>query len=420
MLTRLAQLWRGEQPGSARSVGGHQDEEDEDELPEDFCDPITLGCMQDPVLLCGTGQVYCSTSLRSWLATGSRTCPRTNLELRDVELVRLPSVRGRIAAWRAQHSLPQLPALDPPPDVVQAAGRGQEEGEGQGEAPPLASLLADLRSGDVYKRGVAAGRINNMLIEWGRQPHRAERAQVMEAMLLDLVWLLRQGNPYGSGVAAAALAQYDHPSCSTAFLAAVAACPAVALLWSPHSYGQHSAARLLAQLARATPSMPEVLVEAGAVRGLLQQLDLRVPFQYNRCSAAAALAALCKHAEGRQEVRRGGGIRLLKELVLQAEPASEPECGEHLIRFDKRDASTCLLALRLTADEVAQSPLIDLQQLRSYSHCSRAWLLGHVSAPATGYSAEEVTAGLQLRAAGEAEEDGWDTDEAEEEPQPGG
>jgi hypothetical protein len=94
-------------------------------------------------------------------------------------------------------------------------------------------------------------------------------------MLLDLVWLLRQGNPYGSGVAAAALAQYDHPSCSTAFLAAVAACPAVALLWSPHSYGQHSAARLLAQLARATPSMPEVLVEAGAVRGLLQQLDLR-------------------------------------------------------------------------------------------------------------------------------------------------
>lgn len=97
-----------------------------------------------------------------------------------LQLVRLPSVRGRIAAWRAQHSLPQLPALDPPPDVVQAAGQGQEEGEGQGERPSLASLLADLRSGDVYKRGVAAGRINNMLIEWGRQPHRAERAQVME------------------------------------------------------------------------------------------------------------------------------------------------------------------------------------------------------------------------------------------------
>lgn len=60
-----------------------------------------------------------------------------------------------------------------------------------------------------------------------------------------------------------------------AFLAAVAAIPAVALLWSPHSYGQHSAARLLANLARASPAMPDVLVEAGAARGLLQQLDLR-------------------------------------------------------------------------------------------------------------------------------------------------
>ncbi len=60
-----------------------------------------------------------------------------------------------------------------------------------------------------------------------------------------------------------------------AFLAAVAAMPAVALLWSPHSYGQHSAARLLSNLARAFPAMPDVLAEAGAVRGLLQQLDLR-------------------------------------------------------------------------------------------------------------------------------------------------
>ena len=145
------------------------------------------------------------------------------------------------------------------------------------------------------------------------------------------MWLLRQGDSYGSGVAAAALAQYDTRE-QVAFLAAVAAMPAVSLLWSPHQYGQvslfwdvgretgggcwatagercrvkksrscaahepakhpppaptptptlslvtplqHSAARLLAALARAAPAMAEALVEAGAVRGLLQQLDLR-------------------------------------------------------------------------------------------------------------------------------------------------
>jgi hypothetical protein len=321
--------------------------------------------MSDPVLLCGTGQIYCLCSLRGWLATGSRTCPKTNLEMRDVEVrrgacpggeerkglpvqgfpvqaqrfkaawllfcrlqrvpcqeqtvstaprlqvVRLPSVRQRIAGWRAAHGLSPLPPLDPPPDVLQQAG----------ESVPR--LLGELRSGDVYKRGLAAGAVNDLLIGWGREEETPSRHQAMEvgrvpgsrrwrlaqfggrdavpvagnrlatlpsgaeadphppphppplaqAMLLDLVWLMRQGDPYGSGVAAAALSQYKRAE-QVALLAAVAACPAVALLWSPHTYGQHSAARLLASLARASPSMPRVLVEAGAVRGLLQQLDL--------------------------------------------------------------------------------------------------------------------------------------------------
>lgn len=96
----------------------------------------------------------------------------------------------------------------------------------------------------------------------------------LQALLLDLVWLMRQGDPYGSGVSAAALAQYESAG-QLGFLAAVAAMPAVSLLWSPHSYGQHSAARLLGNLVHAAPRMPEVLTEAGAVRGLLKQLDVR-------------------------------------------------------------------------------------------------------------------------------------------------
>lgn len=41
--------------------------------------------------------------------------------------------------------------------------------------------------------------------------------RLVQAVLLDLVWLLRQGDPFGSGVAAAALAQVPHaPACSAA------------------------------------------------------------------------------------------------------------------------------------------------------------------------------------------------------------
>lgn len=153
----------------------------------------------------------------------------------------------------------------------------------------------------------------------------------VQAVLLDLVWLLRQGDPFGSGVAAAALAQYRSPQ-QRAFLAAVAAWPAVALLWSPHEYGQHGAARLLASLARAHASVPALLVEAGAVGGLLAQLEVDEAgrFDYARCSAAA-LAALCQCKAAREEVQRRGGVRRLKQLVLQPEPAAAHGEGEQAV-----------------------------------------------------------------------------------------
>ncbi len=56
------------------------------ECLQEFVDPISFACMHDPVLLCGTGQVYCLNTLRSWLAMGSRTCPKTNMVMRDVEV----------------------------------------------------------------------------------------------------------------------------------------------------------------------------------------------------------------------------------------------------------------------------------------------------------------------------------------------
>ena len=43
--------------------------------------------MTDPVLLVGTGQVYDLPSLRAWFSsgTGTRRCPKTNINLVDIE-----------------------------------------------------------------------------------------------------------------------------------------------------------------------------------------------------------------------------------------------------------------------------------------------------------------------------------------------
>lgn len=85
-------------------------------------------------------------------------------------------------------------------------------------------------------------------------------------------------------MACAALSQYAEEE-QRQWLAAVATIPAVQLLISPNDYARHSAARLLAVLTRVHPNvMPAVLCDAGAVPGLLAQLDLRRPFPYTRCS----------------------------------------------------------------------------------------------------------------------------------------
>jgi hypothetical protein len=107
-----------------------------------------------------------------------------------------------------------------------------------------------------------------------------------QSVIDDLVWLLRHGDSYGQGVACAALSQYQREE-QRQWLAAVAAIPAVQLLSSPSDYARHSAARLLAVLARVQPHLPEVLCVAGAVPGLLAQLDLARTFPYTRCSGGS-------------------------------------------------------------------------------------------------------------------------------------
>ena len=65
---------------------------EEDEAPDElYVDAISQDIMTDPAVLVGTGQVYQYSSIRAWLCTGARTCPRTNLALVDLEV----RARGR-------------------------------------------------------------------------------------------------------------------------------------------------------------------------------------------------------------------------------------------------------------------------------------------------------------------------------------
>lgn len=230
-------------------------------------------------------------------------------------MVRLPLLRSSVADWlRARGRDAPAPESEVEHRVLLAAGA---------EVP---GWVAHLRSGDVTLRAVAAAAFNDRLIAWAAAEADAHtlacRERAMEAVLEDLAWLLRHGSPYGAGVAAGALAQYPGEG-QRQYLAAVAALPAVALLSSPDDYARHSAARLLNQLARAHAGMPEVLLAAGAVPGLLRQVDAAQAFPYMRSPAASTLWGMA--AEGAEAVvaavRAGGGVALLAAMAMQPEEA---------------------------------------------------------------------------------------------------
>ncbi|GIL86376.1 hypothetical protein Vretifemale_14729 [Volvox reticuliferus] len=86
-------------------------EEDELEVPDEFKDPISFSVMLDPVVLCATGQVYEYTSLKNWFQTGNRLCPKTNIEVLDVQACTPPSRAGcmRFATIRVRNAPPHSP-----------------------------------------------------------------------------------------------------------------------------------------------------------------------------------------------------------------------------------------------------------------------------------------------------------------------
>ena len=108
----------------------------------------------------------CPAPLRH-LTSGSRRLSAA------AQVVRLPLLRHRVHAWMGEHGLP-APNSDPSPETLAAAD------------PRCPGWVAELRSGDVARRGTkAAARINDALIEWGRdteaEPHvKAARAAAME------------------------------------------------------------------------------------------------------------------------------------------------------------------------------------------------------------------------------------------------
>ncbi|PNX95847.1 U-box domain-containing protein 17-like [Trifolium pratense] len=85
-------------------------------VPKDFCCPISLDLMRDPVII-STGQTYDRSSISRWMDEGHTTCPKTGQTLAHTRLVPNRALRNLIVQWCSAHGIP----LDPP-EVMDAMG----------------------------------------------------------------------------------------------------------------------------------------------------------------------------------------------------------------------------------------------------------------------------------------------------------
>ncbi|KAL9236858.1 hypothetical protein vseg_011480 [Gypsophila vaccaria] len=134
--------------------------------PKDFCCPISLDLMEDPVIV-STGQTYDRSSISRWLEEGHCTCPKTGQMLAHTRLVPNRALRNLIMHWCTAHGVP----YDPPegPDSPSEVGFLSSSKAAVAANRATANLLIQqLSVGSEYAQTIAAREIR-LLAKTGKE-----------------------------------------------------------------------------------------------------------------------------------------------------------------------------------------------------------------------------------------------------------
>jgi hypothetical protein len=115
-------------------------------VPKDFCCPISLDLMRDPVII-STGQTYDRSSISRWMDEGHTTCPKTGQTLAHTRLVPNRALRNLIVQWCSAHGIP----LDPV-EVMDAMGEAFSSA-----CPTKAALEANRATANLLIQQLANG-----------------------------------------------------------------------------------------------------------------------------------------------------------------------------------------------------------------------------------------------------------------------
>lgn len=136
-------------------------------IPKDFCCPVSLDLMRDPVIV-STGQTYERSSIARWMQEGHCTCPKTGQMLVHTKLVPNRALRNLIMQWCMANDIPYDPLenTDYPSECAAAASMSRAAVEATTVTAHL--LVEQLANGTPRAKTVAAMEIR-LLAKTGRE-----------------------------------------------------------------------------------------------------------------------------------------------------------------------------------------------------------------------------------------------------------
>ncbi|KAK8989523.1 hypothetical protein V6N11_063945 [Hibiscus sabdariffa] len=248
-------------------------------VPKDFCCPISLDLMRDPVII-STGQSYDRSSIARWMEEGHCTCPKTGQMLIHNRLVPNRALRNLIMQWCTAHGVPYNP-----PETTDASS------ESFAAALPIKAAAEANRA------------IATLLIQ--QLANGSQGAQTVAAREIRL--LAKTGKE------------------NRAFIAEAGAIPHLRkLLSSSNPIAQENSVTALLNLSIYEKNKSRIMDEEGAVEALAELLRLGTPT--GKKDAVTALFNLATHSDNCDRMIEAGAITALV-VALENEGVAEEAAG---------------------------------------------------------------------------------------------
>ncbi|KAG7019558.1 U-box domain-containing protein 17, partial [Cucurbita argyrosperma subsp. argyrosperma] len=276
-------------------------------IPRDFCCPISLDLMNDPVII-STGQTYDRSSITRWMEEGHSTCPKTGQLLVHTRLAPNRALRNLIIQWCIAHGVPYDPPEGMDASAESYAMASPTRAALEANRATAIILIQQLSIGSQDAKSIAAREIR-LLAKTGKE----NRAFIAEAGAIPhLQKLLASPNPVAQENSVTAMLNLSIYDKNKSLIMSEVGClgSITEVLRSGHSTeARENAAATLFSLSAVHDYKKRIAEESGAVEALAGLLRDGTP--RGKKDAVTALFNLSTHTDNCVQMIEAGAVTAL-------------------------------------------------------------------------------------------------------------